>query len=83
MLGRVSPLFVLLVFNGQTRRKKTMTTKNKNQIIGPMKPKTTPKRRMTEAEEDSFLDEFSYLPNNKKTTPAETRLIQNLQEVTL
>jgi len=60
-----------------------MTTENKNQIIGPMKPKATPKRRMTKAEEDSFLDEFPYLPNDRKTTPAETRLIRNLQGVML
>ena len=29
---------------------------------------------MTRAEEDSFLDEYPYLPNNK-LTPAEKRLI--------
>ena len=32
------------------------------------------KRPMTRAEEDSFLDEYPYLPNNK-LTPAEKRLI--------
>ena len=60
-----------------------MRIKNKHEIVGPIKPKTTPKRRMTKAEEDSFLDEFPYLPNDRKTTPAETRLIRNLQGVML
>jgi hypothetical protein len=49
-----------------------MSKKNKYALIGPTKPKATPKRRMTREEEDLFLDKFPYLP---KATPAEERLI--------
>ena len=38
------------------------------------KVQTPRKRPMTRAEEDSFLDEFPYLPNNK-LTPDEKRLV--------
>ena len=55
-----------------------MSKKNKYALIGPIKPKATPKRRMTREEEDLFLDEFPYLP---KATPAEQRLIAQYGKV--
>ena len=46
-----------------------MSKKTQEQMPGPAKAVT-----MTREQEDSFLDEFPYLPNNR-LTPAETRLI--------